>query len=145
MNSQGRKSRTNLNPRTFSRNDSPSLWIRISCTETQDLDSHKEHSCLHISTGSHTDDAVSVLKYKDIFQVCGAPKYRDGNYPARPSVNKNQQQNSPVLYVNMNMFYKYRAQGKWLIMNKMYVNLPRISRWFLQNTRSAQDADLGLF
>ncbi|KAF3837178.1 hypothetical protein F7725_004642 [Dissostichus mawsoni] len=37
----------------FCRDDSPSLMIRISCTETNELHRQKEHRCLQISTGRH--------------------------------------------------------------------------------------------
>lgn len=50
-----------LNPPTFSRDDSPGLLVRISCTETEELRRQQEHRRLQISAGRHGDDVVGNL------------------------------------------------------------------------------------
>lgn len=51
-----------LIPPTFGRDDSPSLLIRISCTEEEELDREQEHRCLQISTVCHNDAVFNNLE-----------------------------------------------------------------------------------
>lgn len=52
-----------LNKPTFGRDDSPGVLVRISRTETDELERQKERRCMQIPAGCHGDDPIFYLEY----------------------------------------------------------------------------------